>query len=175
MPIDEDAKALARVLGAGKISLEDLSLEEILDVLRGNQEYSAWLKAERMQCDKDLGEIDTMIGLRLEQTGSTKFEHAGFRGGYVTQKSGSASVIDAAALRKRLESMPEVPKAEIEKALPVVVVEPIVKPALRELRKLSAYSKAAGDAIAAHIQEAFTKTVLVIEEVRTMIDVTPDD
>ena len=172
MPLEEDAKALARVLGAGKISLEDLSLEEILDVRRGNQEYSAWLKSERQQCDKDLGEIDTMIELRMEQNGAKKFEHAGFRGAYVTQKTGSATVLDPAILRQRLEGMPEVPRNDIEKALPVIVVES-VKAYLRELRKIGDYSAEAQAAITAHIQEPFTRTVLVIEELRPMIDVTP--
>src|ERR1039458_4961033 len=121
MPLEEDAKALARVLGVGKISLEDLSLEEILDVRRGNAEYREWLKSERMQADKDLDEIDTMITLRMEETGAKKFEHAGFRGAYVTSKTGSATVIDPAALRARLLQMPEVPIEQVDKALPIVI------------------------------------------------------
>ncbi len=172
MALEDGTKALPRVLGAGKISLEDLSIEELLDVRRGNQEYVAWLKSERATADKDLGEIDTMIMLRMEQTGSKKFEHAGFRGGYVTQKAGSATVLDPAGLRHRLEAMPEVPKAEIDRALPVVVVEPTVKAYLRELRKLADYSAAAAEAIAAHIQEAFSHTSLVIEEIRPILNVT---
>ena len=172
MALEEDAKALARVLGAGKISLEDLSLEELLDVRRGNQEYSAWLKSERQTCDKDLGEIDTMIALVMETTGAKKFEHAGFRGAYVTSKVGSASVLDPAILRQRLEGMPEVPRDDIEKALPVVVVES-VKAYLRDLRKIGDYSSEAARAIAAHIQEPVQQTRLVIEELRPMIDVTP--
>jgi len=174
MPIEEDAKALARVLGAGKISLEDLSLEELLDVRRGNQEYSAWLRSERQTCDRDLGEIDTAITLQMELTGAKKFEHAGFRGAYVTSKTGSATVIDPAALRARLLQMPEVPLDQIDKALPIVVVEPVVKAYLRDLRKVGDYSSNAATAIASHIQEPFTQTKLVIEEYRPQIDVTPE-
>jgi hypothetical protein len=177
MKLEEAAEGLAAIVSPNRatISLKDLSLEELLDTRRGNSEYSAWLKSERMQCDADLGAIDNAITLRLEQTGSTKFEHAGFKGGYVTQKSGSASVIDAAALRKRLEGMPDVPKAEIEKALPVIIPEPIVKPDLRKVRKLAEYGTAPAEAVAAHIQEAFSRTSLVIEEIRPMLNVTPED
>jgi hypothetical protein len=165
MSLEEDANALARVLGAGKISLEDLSLEEILDVRRGNQEYSSWLKAERIQCDKDLGEIDTMVKLRLEETGARKFVHAGFRGGYKEKKVGSPSVPTPAILKAELAKLPEIPKDELEIALPLVDVDPVVKAYLVPLRKLAEYSARAAALIAAHIDEAKKIEELVIDEI----------
>ena len=156
-----------------RISLEDLSLEELLDVRRGNQEYVAWLKAERTTADKDLGEIDTMITLRMEQTGARKFEHAGFRGGYVTRKSGSAKMLSPEIAREKLASLPEVPANALDETFEIVTPDPFVKGDLRKFRKLADYSAAAAAIVKAFIAEPTTMEVLEIEEIRPMIDVTP--
>jgi hypothetical protein len=173
MPIQEDAKALARVLGASKVSLEDLSLEEILDVRRGNQEYVAWLKAERAEADRDLGEIDTMITLRMEQTGARKFEHAGFRGGYVTQKSGSAKMLSPEIARDRLKALPEVPAHAIAEVFEDVTPPSFVKGDLRKFRKLADYSAESAAVVKSFIAEPVSIEVLQIEEYRPMITVNP--
>ena len=158
---------------AQKISIEDLSLEELLDVRRGNQEYVAWLKSERTTADKDLGEIDTMIALRMEQTGAKKFEHAGFRGGYVEKKSGSAKMLSPDIALAALRELPEVPEAAIDAAFEVVRPDPFVKGDLRKFRKLADYSTAAANVVKSFIAESVVLTVLEIEEMRPMIDVTP--
>jgi len=176
MDLKETAEALAqvarvapKVLGAGQISLEDLSLEELLDVRRGNQEYVAWLKSERTTTDEALGNIDTMITLRMEQTGARKFEHAGFHGSYVKQKSGAASMLSPEVARKRLLALPEVPKRVIEAAFEESMV---VKGKLREFRKISDYSAEAAAIVKAFISEPLEREVLVIEEVRPILNIT---
>src|SRR5579875_1907518 len=97
-----------------RISLEDLSLEEILDIRRNNRDFVAALSKKLDEAAKDLTEIDTMIKLRMEETGARKFEHAGFRGEYKMIKRGSATIVSAPIARQKLLEIPAVPAHAVD-------------------------------------------------------------
>jgi hypothetical protein len=77
----------------------------------------------------------------------------------------------AIALEK-IKALPEVPKSAIDEAFEEVTPEKFIKGKLGPFRKLAAYSTAAAAVVKAFISEADKAEVLVIEEIRPMIDVT---
>jgi len=153
-------------------SLTDLSLEELIDERVNITAYIDRVRPELMRANKALTDVDTMIALRMEETKARKFERGGFRGAFVTQKRGSASVVTPDALRKELEAIPDVPRHALDEALQIITPPPTVKPDLRKVRKLADYGDAAAKVVKAHITEAIEFEALVIEEIRPMVNVT---
>lgn len=153
--------------------LEDLTLEEAIDALSNVRGYIASLAPELARAQKDEIDLTTQIALLMEQKGQRKFERGGWRGGYKNVKRGSASVSEPAALRAELLQIEDVPRKDIEEALPIVEVAPVVKPDLRKVRKLAEYGNAVAHVVTAHVVEALEYEVLVIEPIVGEINVTP--
>lgn len=162
----------AAASAAASRSYTDLSLEEAVDELSNVEAYLLRMSPDIQRAQKARIDLRTMIALRMEEQGARKFERAGWRGFYVKKKSGAPSVYEAAALRAELLQVVAIPLAAIEEALPIVTVEPVVKPDLRKVRKLAEYGNDSAKIIRAHINEPTEYELLQIEPI--MIDVTPN-
>lgn len=160
---------------AAEPAYTDMTLEELLDARSDvltflNENRPKIAAAAKAQID-----LETMIALRMEETGSRKFERGGFRGAFKMVKRGSASVHEADALRAQLSKIEDIPAKALDEALPYVTPPPFVKPDLRKVRKLCDYGNAGAKIIIAHINEPLEYETLVIEAIPPeMIDVTPE-
>jgi hypothetical protein len=157
------------------LNLESLSIDELVDVLRGNQEYLDYLAIERAQTENDRREVKTMIELRMEEKGSRLFERAGYTGAYELVKSGSATLLSPAIAKVKLEELDDVPQHAIDDVFKTETPAPYVKGDLRKFRKLAAYSAEAAAIVATFISEPVTFEQLVIKEIPPAIkNVTPE-
>lgn len=153
--------------------LEDLSLDDALDMRQNLMDFIDDRNAKIMEAKKTLADLNTIIALRMEQTGSRKFSLARFRGAWVPKTaSGGAKVPEPAACKAELAMLSEIPKSDLEEALPLVDVEPVVKAYLKPLRKLAGYSARAASIIERYIKEAEKTEELVIEPIVEQINVT---
>lgn len=141
----------------------DMTLEELVDAHAEVVAYIDRVSPELQKAAKARTDIDTMIALRLEESGARRFERAGWRGFYKKVKRGAASVFEPGRLRAALLGRDDIPEHVVEAALPIVKIEPVVKPDLRAVRKCAEYGDAVAAIVRNHIVEAQEYEMLVIE------------
>ena len=146
-------------------SYEDLTLEEALACRADALDFVAEYLPRIQEANKVVHDLETMIRLRLEQDGASRFERGEWRGSMKIKKQGSASVYEPKALRSMIEQTALVPAKELDAALPWYQPEPVVKAVLRKVRKLAEFGGAVAKLVTAHITEPTEIEVLVIERV----------
>jgi hypothetical protein len=161
-------------MNSGALQFELMSVEELIDARRRNLDYLAWLQSEMSTAANDTRDLDSMLTLRMEEKEQRKFERAGFKGEFKKVKRGSASVLSPVIAKAKLEAVDDVPRHVIADVFTTVVPEPVLKVDLRKFRKVAEYGAEAAAVVRAFISEPLEFEVLVIEEIKPMLNVTPD-
>src|ERR1700722_15950303 len=91
------------------LMIEDVSLDDALDMRKNLLDFIDDRNAKIMSARKALADVNALIELRMEEKGQCKFVRSGWSGRYEEQKSGSASVFNAEALRAAMLKLEDVP------------------------------------------------------------------